>query len=148
MAAKLGHSSKWQMVLLALAGLSLSGCSSSAGLNPVEGRVLYQDRPLGGALVAFHPEAGADINTENPVGFTKEDGTFRLTTGQDDGARAGRYKVTIICSQMPTSAKKSFSTGGVDSVDILKGAYAQVDASKIAVEIKPGPNQLEPFKLK
>lgn len=125
-----------------------SGCSSATALNPVEGKVLHQDKPLAGALVAFHPETATDINTENPVGLSKEDGTFRLTTGQEEGARAGRYKVTIICSQVPVTAKKSFSTGGVDSVDILKGAYAQVETSNFAVEIKPGPNQLEPFNLK
>jgi hypothetical protein len=110
--------------------------------------VIHQDQPLAGALVAFHPEGPADIKVENPVGFTKEDGTFQLTTGQEDGARAGRYKVTIICSEVPKTAKKGISTGGVESVDRLKGAYAEVEKSQIEVEIKPGTNQLEPFQLK
>ncbi|HZN35356.1 MAG TPA: hypothetical protein VFB80_16115, partial [Pirellulaceae bacterium] len=117
-------------------------------LNPVQGKVLHQNQPLAGALVAFHPDGPRDINVENSVGLTKEDGTFHLTTGQKDGARAGKYTVTIICSEIPQSAKKNLSTAGVDSVDRLKGAYANVDASKIKVEIKTGPNQLEPFDLK
>ena len=138
----------WRWALVALLGLCQLACSSKDKLNPVQGKVLHQNQPLAGALVAFHPDGPADINVQNPVGLTKEDGTFQLTTGQDDGARAGIYTVTIICSEIPQNAKKTFSTGGVDSVDRLKGAYANVDASKIKVEIKPGRNELEPFDLK
>jgi hypothetical protein len=123
-------------------------CSSKSGLNPVQGKVLYQNEPLGGALVSFHPDGPPDVNLEPPVGLTKADGTFQLATGKDDGARAGHYTVTIICSEIPKTAQKGFSTGGVESVDRLKGAYANMETSKIKVEIKSGSNQLEPFDLK
>ena len=123
-------------------------CSSNSGLNPVQGKVLYQNQPLAGALVSFHPDQAQDLNVEPTIGLTKADGTFQLTTGKDDGARAGHYTVTIICSEIPKTTQKGFSTGGVESVDRLKGAYANLAASKLKVEIKPGPNQLEPFDLK
>lgn len=123
-------------------------CSSKPGLNSVHGKVLYQNQPLGGALVSFHPDDPSDVSLETPVGLTKPDGTFQLATGKDDGAPEGHYTVTIICSEVPKTAQKGFSTGGVESVDRLKGAYANREASKIKVEIKSGANQLEPFDLK
>lgn len=116
-------------------------------MNEVQGKVIYQDKPLAGALVTFHPKGQKDVHTVPSTGMTKEDGTFALTTGKKDGAPAGEYLVTIICTKMPDS-KKGLSTGGVDSEDILQGAYAIRDASKITVTVANGKNQLEPFNLK
>jgi len=138
----------WRSVWLAVLCLIQLSCSSSSGLNPVQGKVLYQNEPLGGALVSFHPDGPPDIRVEHPVGLTTADGTFQLTTGKDDGARAGQYTVTIICSEIPKTTQKGFSTGGVESVDRLKGAYANLATSKLKIEIKPGSNQLQPFDLK
>ena len=58
--------------------------------------------------------------------------------------------VTIICPQ-PVNKKttKQISFGAEEeTVDVLKGMYAEVNNSKLAVTIKSGPNQLEPFDLK
>jgi len=139
---------RWPFVLLIVLCLVQLSCSSKSGLNPVQGKVLYQNQPLGGALVSFHSDGPADIKVEPTVGFTKEDGTFQLTTGKEDGAPAGHYTVTIMCSEIPKTTQKGFSTGGVESVDRLKGAYANLGTSKLKVEIKPGSNRLEPFDLK
>ncbi len=35
-----------------------------------------------------------------------------------------------------------------DTEDRLSGAYSDLSKSQLRAEIKPGPNQLEPFKLK
>jgi hypothetical protein len=131
--------------LVVAGGLTLSACSQPARLNPVQGKVLHQGEPLAGALVSFHPP---DEAAERSTGLTKADGTFTLTTGQVEGARPGKYVVTIICSEVPKDTKQGFSTGGVDTVDRLQGKYANASKSTINVEIKDGPNQLEPFDLK
>jgi hypothetical protein len=136
-------------VLIALLPAALTSCSSSESLHPVTGKVLLNGEPLDGAIVAFHPEGNRDVSIEHPIGSAQPDGSFTLATGQSPGARAGKYLVTIICPDR--SKAKSAGMGFAsqfDTEDRLKGAYADLANSKIAVEIKPGPNQLEPFNLK
>jgi hypothetical protein len=90
------------------------------------------------------------MKADRPIGLTKEDGTFTVMTGQKDGAPAGEYMVTIICS-VPVNKKtgKAISLGSdEETIDVLSGKYADVNNSKLPVTIKSGPNQLEPFDLK
>src|SRR5262249_10851529 len=89
---------RWPLLAMLL-GLCSLACSGSDGLNPVLGKVLYKDQPVKGLLVTFHPKGKADLTTHLPVGLTKEDGTFTLTTGQKEGAPAGEYVVTVIWSE-------------------------------------------------
>ena len=134
--------------LLALCGLA---CSGSSQLNPVQGKVLYKNEPLAGALVTLHPKGATDVKVDRPVGRTKDDGTFTVSTGQAEGALPGEYMVTIICSQPinKKAGKKEMSLGSDEETsDVLKGMYADVGRSKLSVTIKSGPNQLEPFDLK
>jgi hypothetical protein len=133
------------VVLCSLCSLS---CSGGGALTSVQGKVLYKGQPLSGALVTFHPKEGADMNVTLPTGFTKEDGTFTLTTGQKEGAAPGEYVVTVICSEVPKTAKKVFSTGGPETQDRLGGAYAHREKSRITATIKKGVNNLDPFDLK
>jgi hypothetical protein len=136
---------RWLALLPALCCLS---CSSGPKLNPVQGKVLYNDQPLAGATVTFHPKEGNPVKVDRPYALTKEDGSFTLTTGGKEGAPAGSYVVTIICSVEAKPKGKLISTAPPETVDKLKGAYSDVKRSQIPVDIKDGPNQLEPFKLK
>lgn len=142
---------QWNWIGSLLLGCALLvGCSSGEKLYPVSGKVTYKGQPLSGALVTLHPKDSSDPRVERPVGYTQEDGTFRLNTGQREGAPAGQYVVTVICSRTvaPAGGKgKVFNTGGDETVDILGGTYANPNTSKIAVEIKPGPNELPPLDL-
>jgi hypothetical protein len=131
--------------LLSLGGLS---CSDSPPLHPVEGKVLYKNEPLSGALVALHPKGGADIKAIPSTGLTGADGTFKITTGDKSGAPAGEYVVTIICSETVDAKPGKISTGPPETRDRLNGAYADKAKSTITVEVKKGDNQLEPFNLK
>lgn len=133
------------VVLAALLGLS---CSGPAPLNAVRGKVVHKGQPLAGALVVFHPKGATDAKTVPSTGLTKEDGTFALTTGDKDGAPAGEYVVTVICSEPVGGKKGAISTGPVETQDRLKGAYADRAASKLAATVAPGENQLDPFDLK
>ena len=85
-ASRAPHIWRWAGLLLACCCLS---CSSDSGLQPVQGKVLYKNQPIAGALVTFHPKGATDVRTLRPVGMTKEDGTFTLTTGDKEGAPAG-----------------------------------------------------------
>jgi len=141
--------SPWRRLspLLAVGFLISSGCGG--GLNPVQGTVLYKNQPLKGAVVTFHPKGVNEITAVRPVGLTDEDGTFRLTTGQKEGAPAGEYIVTVICSEeVGPRDKKVISTAPPETRDRLQGAYANAAKSEFKAEIKNGVNQLEPFHLK
>jgi hypothetical protein len=134
--------------LLALA-LGCLGCGSGERLHPVSGKVTYKGKPLSGALVTLHPKDNNDPRVERPNGFTQEDGTFTVVTGQKQGAAAGQYVVTVICSRtiQPEGKGKIINTGGEDSIDLLGGMYANPNTSKITVEVKPGNNTLPPIEL-
>ncbi|HSQ54322.1 MAG TPA: hypothetical protein VLM40_01145 [Gemmata sp.] len=142
----------WCAAFLGVIALTATGCSSGEKLNPVKGKVLYKGEPLAGATVSFHPKGANDLKRQPAIGLTQEDGTFTVKTGPDDGAPAGDYVVTIICTAQPKAAdgkKKILSFGSEDiSVDRLGGAYANMANSKINVTIKDGKNELEPFNLK
>jgi hypothetical protein len=138
---------RWRWLVLC-AALGCLSCSGGDPLNPVRGQVLYKNEPLKGALVTFHPKGANAVTAVRPVGLTGEDGTFTLTTGQKEGAPAGEYVVTVICSEaVKPPAGKGFSTAPPETRDRLKGAYADREKSTLKVEIKKGNNQLEPFPL-
>jgi hypothetical protein len=132
----------WSLLSIA----ALAGCSQQEKLNAVSGKVLYQGEPLSGALVSFHPKDGQPYVA---TGLTKEDGAFAVVTGESVGAHAGTYKVTVMCQVPVKSQASGMSFGGMEETeDRLKGAYSNFKTSTIEVEIKDGPNQLEPFDLK
>jgi hypothetical protein len=142
--------SSWSWLLGVVCLLNLSCSPGKEELNPTEGKVLYKGQPLAGALVTFHPKGEASATAVRPTGLSKEDGTFTVMTGDKNGAPAGEYVVTIICSEVPAESKKEkdFATGGMETKDRLQGAYADHSKSKITVQIKSGTNKLEPFDLK
>ncbi len=134
--------------IVLLSGLGLSCSSSGETYHPVQGKVIYKDEPLGGALVTFHPQGKTDLKTMVSTGLTHDDGTFTVETGGKPGMPAGNYIVTIICSETVKSKPGVITTGPPDTKDKLGGLYADKDKSTIKVTIKAGENQLEPFHLK
>lgn len=140
--------SKWNCLVF-LAVLGSTSCSGGDKLNPVRGKVLHKDKPIGGVLVTFHPkERGNDPRTVLPVGFTKEDGGFALSSGQHEGAPAGEYSVTFIHTAEGQKEKKVISAELPVIQDRFQGAYANPGNSAFRVEIRKGFNELEPFRLK
>jgi hypothetical protein len=139
---------KWPLPCLIL--VCCASCSSGDKLNTVQGQVLYKDQPLKGVLVTFHPKGVSDVTIHRPVGLTKEDGTFTLTTGEIEGAPAGEYVVTMICPEevTPKEKPKGFTLIAPETEDRFKGAYADLATSKITAKVTEGVNQLEPFRLK
>jgi hypothetical protein len=89
---------------LKLLVLLSAGCSRTPAdrltVFPVEGQVLWEGRPLVGALVIFHPQGGGP-KAPRPTGYADKDGRFRLTTyTKQDGAPAGPYSVTVEWRQL------------------------------------------------
>lgn len=136
--------------LVVLVAGSCFACSGGESMNPVQGKVLYKDKPLKGVGVTFHPKGPDDLKALRPGGMTGEDGSFTLSTGDKPGAPAGEYVVTFTCWEdpAPPKNKKVFSTSMPEAQDRFRGAYADPKTSQFKVEIKKGTNQLEAFQLK
>jgi hypothetical protein len=143
------HTHTGLLLLLFLGGLALPSCSGSGSLHAVHGKVLYKDEPIKGAVVFFHPQGNTDVNAQHPSGVTGEDGTFTLMTGNQKGAPAGDYVVTVVWNEEVEAPKKIVMNP--DDVpapkDRLGGRYANQAASKLTAKVKSGNNVLEPFKL-
>src|SRR5579872_832601 len=80
--------------------------SCSGGLNKVRGKVLYQGKPIKGAVVALHPKGSDSDSPLNPTGITDDVGVFTLSTQKDSGAPAGEYVVTIVWLAEPAPPTK------------------------------------------
>src|ERR1700730_4064559 len=86
--------------LLLVFVLGLVSCSDGKpALNPAHGKVLYKDSPAAGVFVTFQLVGADDANSQPSTGYTEEDGSFEIVTGQDPGAPAGEYIVTMIWMQ-------------------------------------------------
>ena len=84
---------------------------------PVSGTVTYNGKPLEKGAISFVPEDRGGIGATGSI----ENGSYTLSTGgNNDGARAGKYKVTITAKE--------------DSTDKAKAAFgkAKADLSKQA----------------
>jgi len=135
-------------VIVLLPALCCISCSKSGPpLNPVHGKLLYKNQPLAGAVLVFHPPE-VNVKTIYPTGATEDDGTFWVRTGDQEGAPAGDYVVTVTCPQEVPIKKKTISMGEKpESVDLFRGAYANKAASTLRFEIKKGDNELAPINL-
>src|SRR5262245_20460377 len=71
------------------------GCDGRRTPVPVSGTVTLDGKPVDGAIVTFHL-LGDDKDGRPVAGQTDKTGTFRLKTGNEDGARPGEYKVVIV----------------------------------------------------
>jgi hypothetical protein len=80
------------LTVLLIAG---GGCGDRRSPVPVSGTVTVDGQPVEGATVTFHP-LDDDREGRPATGLTDKTGTFRLTTGTEDGARPGAYKVVVI----------------------------------------------------
>jgi hypothetical protein len=85
--------------ILPLVGLivlldAATGCESSRTPVSVSGTVTLDGKPVEGATVTFHLVRD-NKEGRTATGQTDKTGTFRLKTGNEDGAPPGEYKVVI-----------------------------------------------------
>jgi hypothetical protein len=126
------------------AGLALvAGCGDGKPAPyPVSGKVLVKGKGADGAIVRLWPVDADGPDAVRPLGYVQPDGTLQLTTHREnDGAPAGRYKVTV-----EWRPKKKNSTEP-DGPDRLNGRYADPKASKIEVTVNRGETTLDPIDL-
>lgn len=120
-----------------------TGCSRQPddGLEkfPVTGQVQVDGQPAEGVVVRFFRDGKpGTTNADTPLGVTKADGRFDLSTNGDaDGAVAGEYRVTFTWKPGNSPASK----------DRLGGRYTKLEKSEVTVTVGPDSNELDPFLL-
>jgi hypothetical protein len=145
---------------------TLAGCGSDDGLGkrfPVSGKVTYNGSPLAKGRISFVPED----SKEPGVGATGtiENGEYTLMTGGDnDGARAGKYKVTITAKEdAMEKAKALFAKANkgndpgylpgrfsamaeADAKSLIPTGYGDTRTTNLTAEVKDGSNKID-FEL-
>jgi hypothetical protein len=83
---------RFQLLLMTSFTAILAGCGSSGPtLYPVQGKVTFNGKPLNTGSVLFVPLSKGP----SAYGVIAEDGTYRLTTDDREGALPGKHRVMI-----------------------------------------------------
>ena len=129
------------------------GCGSDApkgpeklSTTPVDGVVTLNGKPAAEVFVSLHHSEGKVA----PRGISDKDGKFSIATyGKDDGAPAGKYKVTAakdMTKEISPGVLAPPHPGGFKSDIPTK--YESVNTTDIAVEIKVGEKNSLKIDLK
>lgn len=129
--------------------IHLPGCGSrQRSYVDVEGAVSVDGKPAAGATVMFFPtHSSARYVSTGQVG---EDGKFKLVTEMKQGLPAGNYEVTVIWPDPSVKPNELQRMQGIfeDGPDLLKGRYANRNASGLKADIEKGQKEVGPFALK
>ncbi|MFI4874504.1 MAG: hypothetical protein ACIALR_04175 [Blastopirellula sp. JB062] len=134
------------LIGICLIGLA-SGCSSEAPFEtaPVQGKVLYQGKPLPYGSISFRPQAGSPA-----FGKIDRDGTFSLSTyGDRDGAVIGKHEVLITATEAD-AGKKVGNAAGIEmpvTKSMIPEKYASFSTSELTAEVLTGTNNEFQFNL-
>jgi hypothetical protein len=138
---------KWLWPLMPVCALTLVGCSSSNGLYPVHGQVLYKGKPAVGATVAFVRKGVTDpFQEQMPQGVVQEDGSFSLTGPTGAGAVPGEYVVLIEWKEGASKARGR--SAALNAPDRLKGRYLDTHRPLLTATVAATSNDLPTFDLK
>jgi len=126
--------------LIALSSLCLAGCGSE--FSSVSGTVRMDGQPLVAGTdvrgtVYFYPESTTGAPA---VGRLDESGQYSLTTGSNDGAQPGAYKVTIGATRIIAAKIEGDAPSGRPMTPMF---YADPRRSPFRVEVEPGSNVLD-----
>jgi len=138
--------------------VALGGCSEPSSderldVFPGRGRVSVGGLPAPGVLVVLVPAPGSAAAQAgfSPSATTDADGTFELSTrGQNDGAPAGKYAVTIQWFQVSDKPRPGpgMVPGFAPRVDYFRGRYKSPHPAPGPIDIIEGENVLQPIDIK
>jgi hypothetical protein len=123
----------WCALLSIGLSFGLAGCGGPPAGTPVEGKATADGKPLSRGSVAFHPdEKKGNTSKQVAAGEITEGGAYKLFTDGKPGAPPGWYKVTVVSTSEPDSAKpeaiKSF----------VAPKFNDPDMTPLRVEVKAG----------
>lgn len=133
------------------------GCGDDDGLGKrykVSGKVTYKGAPLTKGSVNFWPDDVA--KGQAATGTIQPDGSYTLgTRGTDDGALAGKYKISITSNDVDASKVGALNGGSADQVAVAKAQgkslipvkYTGIDKSGLTAEVSSSNTKFD-FDLK
>ncbi|MBA4064413.1 MAG: hypothetical protein C0501_12015 [Isosphaera sp.] len=133
------------LLLVLLGALGCGREPDRLPVYPAGGKVVFDNKPVAGAVVILCPTDPAALRDRHPTATTGPDGTFRLSTYYArDGAPAGEYKVCV--SKERTVRNKDGDPEGTGK-NLLPERYATPGATSLAARVGPGDNDLGTFSL-
>lgn len=103
------------------------GCQPSGPtIVPVSGKVLLDGKPLTQGNVLTHPSGGRGAN-----GVIQPDGTFRLKTGNREGAMIGTHKVGVIAYE----GKAGSGPEAVGGKIVVPDRFTNPETSGLTIEV-------------
>ena len=122
------------LAVLGVAGvIVMTSCGTDDGLGkrfPVSGKVTYNGNPLEKGDISFVPDDPKGVGATGLI----ENGAYTLATGgNNDGARAGKYKVTVTSKEdVSAKAKADFekaraglkNAAGTENIAIVPKQFA------------------------
>lgn len=138
--------------------LIMTSCGTDDGLGkryPVSGKVTYNGQPLEKGNISFVPEDAKDgIGASGLI----ENGTYALSVGgNNDGARAGKYKVVITAKEDTTEkAREAFekarakrkNTAGTEQIAAIPKEFRIKAEAAAKSLIPPGYGDIHTTTLK
>ena len=123
--------------------LCAAGCARDPDhlpVHPAGGKVVFNNRPVAGAVVILCPTDPAAVRDRHPTATTGPDGTFRLSTYYArDGAPAGEYRVCV--NKERTVRNKDGDPEGTGK-NLLPEKYAAPETTPLVARVGPGENHL------
>jgi hypothetical protein len=136
-----------RLIVAIASALALAGCDGNGDrveTFPASGQVLWEGKPLAGALVVLHPLAVADGQALPARAETDEQGKFVLGTyDSEDGVAPGDYVVTVHWHALVKNGE-SYEPGP----DVVPAQFSNRVQSSLKARIAAGENQLLPFQLR
>jgi hypothetical protein len=81
------------------------GCATPVKVESVSGKVTVGGQPVTSGQVTFLPVGKEGGSAGLSAGTIDETGTYKIFTAGKEGAPAGKYKVTVTPSMVPTGDK-------------------------------------------
>jgi major membrane immunogen (membrane-anchored lipoprotein) len=156
---------RFRPMLVLPALLAMASCGSDDGLGkryPVSGTVTYNGKPLEKGIISFVSE---DLKQNIGASGQITDGSYTLSTGgNEDGAQAGKYKVTITAKEdylskaradFQKESKQTESTyippqfiakAEATAKSLIPTGYGDPGTTTLTAEVKEKPNTID-FKL-
>jgi hypothetical protein len=113
----------------------VAGCGSG-NWGTATGTVTHEGTPLKDGVITFHP---ADQQASG-VGQVR-DGDFIITTGQKEGLKVGKYKVTVSARTIPKEGTNEQPKW------LTPPKYARPETTDLEADVKSGSNKFT-FEMK
>jgi hypothetical protein len=124
----------------------ITSCSRGPGpVAAVAGRVTYNGRSLPSGVIVFVPDTTKGEAGPLAAGQILPDGTYSLKTGDNSGASAGWYRVTVtsLAPAVP-QAGRSFNF----PQSYIPDKYSDPNLSLLVCEVKANQSNTIDFNLK